>query len=119
MTNLLILPILIPLFTAIILMFISKYVKLQRGISALSTLATVAASLVLINTVHHDGIQTVNFGSWEAPFGITLVSDMLSALLVTTTSIIAFIVILYSFKSIGVNGSDSTIILSFSFYWLE
>ncbi|MCA0150828.1 Na+/H+ antiporter subunit D [Rossellomorea vietnamensis] len=103
MTNLLILPILIPLFTAIILMFISKYVKLQRGISALSTLGTVAASLVLINKVHHDGIQTVNLGSWEAPFGITLVSDMFSALLVTTTSIIAFIVLLYSFKSIGVD----------------
>ncbi|TMU84547.1 Na+/H+ antiporter subunit D [Bacillus sp. BHET2] len=102
MTNLLILPILIPLFTAIILMFISKNVKLQRWISSLTTLATVAASLVLINTVYHDGIQTVNLGSWVAPFGITLVSDMLSALLVTTTSIITFVVLLYSFKSIGV-----------------
>ncbi|MFC7785626.1 MULTISPECIES: Na+/H+ antiporter subunit D [unclassified Rossellomorea] len=101
MTNLLILPILIPLFTAIILMFISKYVKLQRGISSLSTLATIAASLVLINTIYNDGIQTINLGSWVAPFGITLVSDMLSALLVTTTSIITLVVLLYSFKSIG------------------
>ena len=39
--------------------------------------------------------------SWEAPFGITLVSDMLSALLVFTTSIIAFVCLIYSFKSIG------------------
>ncbi|MCA1064927.1 Na+/H+ antiporter subunit D [Rossellomorea sp. AcN35-11] len=101
MTNLLILPILIPLFTAIILMFISKYVKVQRGISAISTLATIAASLVLINTIHMDGIQTINLGSWVAPFGITLVSDMLSALLVTATSIITLVVLLYSFKSIG------------------
>ncbi|WP_064092836.1 Na+/H+ antiporter subunit D [Rossellomorea aquimaris] len=103
MTNLLLLPILIPLFTAIILMFISKYVKVQRGLSALSTLATIAASLVLIHTVSTKGIQTVNLGSWEAPFGITLVSDMLSALLVTTTSIITLVVLLYSFKSIGVD----------------
>ncbi|MBW3111107.1 Na+/H+ antiporter subunit D [Bacillus sp. MCCB 382] len=102
MTNLLILPILIPLFTAIILMFISKYVKVQRGVSVLSTLLTVVTSLVLINTVHQDGIQTVNLGSWVAPFGITLVSDMLSALLVTTTSIITLVVLLYSFKSIGI-----------------
>jgi multicomponent Na+:H+ antiporter subunit D len=101
MTNLLILPILIPLFTAIILMFVSKYVKVQRGISAISTLATIAASLVLINTIYNDGIQTINLGSWVAPFGITLVSDMLSALLVTTTSIITLVVLLYSFKSIG------------------
>ncbi|MBN8193545.1 Na+/H+ antiporter subunit D [Bacillus sp. NTK074B] len=102
MTNLLILPILIPLFTAIILMFISKYVKVQRGVSVLSTLLTVVTSLILINTVHQEGIQTVNLGSWAAPFGITLVSDMLSALLVTTTSIITFVVLLYSFKSIGI-----------------
>ncbi|MEG9298804.1 Na+/H+ antiporter subunit D [Mangrovibacillus sp. Mu-81] len=103
MTNLLILPILIPLITAVILMFVSKYVNVQRGIAAISTAATVAASLVLINTVSRDGIQTVNLGSWKAPFGITLVSDMFSALLVTTTSIITLIVVLYSFKSIGID----------------
>lgn len=83
-------------------MFISKYVKVQRGVSVLSTLLTVVTSLILINTVHQEGIQTVNLGSWAAPFGITLVSDMLSALLVTTTSIITFVVLLYSFKSIGI-----------------
>jgi multicomponent Na+:H+ antiporter subunit D len=103
MTNLLILPILIPLFTAVILMFISKFIKVQRGISVVSTLATVAASLVLINKIQRDGIQTIELGSWKAPFGIILVSDMLSALLVTTTSIITLIVLLYSFKSIGMD----------------
>jgi multicomponent Na+:H+ antiporter subunit D len=103
MTNLLILPILIPLFTAVILMFISKFIKVQRGISVVSTLATVAASLVLINKIQRDGIQTIELGSWKAPFGIILVSDMLSALLVTTTSIITLVVLLYSFKSIGMD----------------
>jgi multicomponent Na+:H+ antiporter subunit D len=103
MTNLLILPILIPLLTAVILMFISKFIKVQRGISVVSTLATVAASLVLINKIQQDGIQTIELGSWKAPFGIILVSDMLSALLVTTTSIITLIVLLYSFKSIGID----------------
>ncbi|MBH9965708.1 Na+/H+ antiporter subunit D [[Bacillus] enclensis] len=103
MTNLLILPILIPLFTAVILMFVSKFIKVQRGISVISTLATVGASLVLINKVHRDGIQTIELGSWKAPFGIILVSDMLSALLVTTTSIITLVVLLYSIKSIGID----------------
>ncbi|MGR3765568.1 Na+/H+ antiporter subunit D [Rossellomorea sp. NS-SX7] len=103
MINLLILPILIPLITAVILMFISKYIKVQRGISVVSTLATVASSLVLINKIHRDGIQTIALGSWKAPFGIILVSDMLSALLVTTTSIITLVVLFYSFKSIGMD----------------
>jgi multicomponent Na+:H+ antiporter subunit D len=51
--------------------------------------------------VQADGIQTLNLGSWEAPFGITLVSDMLSSLLVLTTSVIAFACCLYSFRAIG------------------
>ncbi|MBM7586244.1 multicomponent Na+:H+ antiporter subunit D [Bacillus pakistanensis] len=101
MNNLLILPILIPLLTAIVLMMLSKYVNAQRVLSAVSTVATIAASIVLIRKVSVNGIQTLNLSNWEAPFGITLVSDMLSALLVTTTSIITFVVILYSFKSIG------------------
>ncbi|MFD2680654.1 Na+/H+ antiporter subunit D [Bacillus seohaeanensis] len=102
MTNLLILPILIPLLTAVILMFFGKQIKVQRGIAAVSTAATIAASFVLVGTIHEQGIQTLNLSSWEAPFGITLVSDMLSALLVTTTSIITFVVVIYSFKSIGI-----------------
>lgn len=101
MINLLILPILIPFATAAILIFFHKNVMLQRWISALSSFATIIAALVLVQTVHTEGIQSLNISSWEAPFGITLVSDMLSALLVLTTSIIAFVCIIYSFKSIG------------------
>ncbi|WP_456273498.1 Na+/H+ antiporter subunit D [Bacillus sp. AK031] len=101
MINLPILPILIPLFTAIILMFFGKSITLQKWIGAIATVGTIAASIILVNVVHTEGIQTVDLGSWQAPFGITMVSDMLSALLVTTSSIITFFVLLYSFRSIG------------------
>src|SRR5699024_12784142 len=40
-------------------------------------------------------------GSWPAPFGITLASDMLSSLLVTTSVIITLRVVIYSFSAIG------------------
>ncbi|WP_062109441.1 Na+/H+ antiporter subunit D [Bacillus niameyensis] len=101
MINLLILPIIIPLLTAVILMFFAKKVVIQRWISAISLSGTLIASLILINKIDHDGIQTLNIGSWPAPFGITLVSDMLSALLVATTSLIALCSVIYSFYSIG------------------
>lgn len=101
MINLLILPILIPFITAAILMFLHKKVVMQRWISVLSSLATIIASLILVQKVHRDGIQSLYLGSWEAPFGITLVSDMFSALLVLSTSIVAFACLIYSFKSIG------------------
>jgi multicomponent Na+:H+ antiporter subunit D len=101
MNNFIILPILIPLLTAILLIFITKNIRLQRLLSALSSFVTVIVSLMLVQTVKQEGIQTLNLSNWDAPFGITLVSDMLSALLVLTTSIIAFVCILYSFRSIG------------------
>lgn len=101
MINLLILPIIIPLITAAILIFFSKKIIVQRWISTISMIGTITASLLLINKVDKNGIQTLNLGNWDAPFGITLVSDMLSALLVTTASFIALCCILYSFKGIG------------------
>ncbi|MEW8970074.1 MAG: Na+/H+ antiporter subunit D [Mesobacillus sp.] len=101
MNNLIILPILIPLITGVVLIFFSKNIMAQRWISAISGLITIVASFMLANHVYRNGIQTMDLSNWEAPYGITLVSDMLSALLVLTTSIIAFASLFYSFKSIG------------------
>ena len=101
MNNFIILPILIPLLTAIVLIFLNKQVVVQRIISIASMSLTVICAFRLVNMVHKEGIQTLNLSNWEAPFGITLVSDMLSALLVLTTSVIALATIIYSFKSIG------------------
>jgi multicomponent Na+:H+ antiporter subunit D len=100
MINFLILPIVIPFLTGILLIFFAKYVPIQRGIAGISALLNIIVSAMLVNKVHHEGIQTLNVSSWQAPFGITLVSDMLSALLVLTTSIIVFACVIYSFKSI-------------------
>ncbi|MCM3570132.1 Na+/H+ antiporter subunit D [Neobacillus mesonae] len=101
MTNLIILPILIPLLTGAVLICLNKRIMAQRVIAVLSSIGTMIAAFFIIQKVHRDGIQSLNMGSWDAPFGITLVSDMFSALLVFTTSIIAFVCLIYSFKSIG------------------
>ena len=101
MNNLIILPILIPLFTGIVLIFFSKNIPVQRWISTISALATIVAASMLTSLVYKNGIQTMDVSNWDAPYGITLVSDMLSALLVLTTSVIAFASLFYSFKSIG------------------
>ncbi|WP_062350300.1 Na+/H+ antiporter subunit D [Bacillus kwashiorkori] len=101
MNNLVILPIAIPLLTAIILIFFARKIVVQRYISAISMLLNVIVAFMLIQQVYENGVQTLNVGNWPAPFGITLVSDMLSALLVLTTTIVGFAVTLYSFQSIG------------------
>lgn len=101
MINFLILPILIPFLTGVLLIFVAKNVMLQRWISGISGIITIVISAMLVQKVRTDGIQTLDVSNWKAPFGITLVSDMLSALLVLTTSIILFTCVIFSFKSIG------------------
>ncbi|MFD6209630.1 Na+/H+ antiporter subunit D [Peribacillus sp. NPDC060253] len=101
MSNLTFMPVLWPLFTGIFLIFFAKKIKLQRGISLFSSLIGIAISLYLVLTVHNQGILTLGVGSWDAPFGIVIVADMLSSLLVLTTNIIGFAILIYSFYSIG------------------
>jgi multicomponent Na+:H+ antiporter subunit D len=101
MTNLIILPILIPLFTGVILIFLDKRITGQRVVATISSISTMIAAGLIVQKVRTDGIQSLNVSSWDAPFGITLVSDMFSALLVLTTSLISFVCLIYSFKSIG------------------
>ncbi|MEH7012392.1 Na+/H+ antiporter subunit D [Neobacillus niacini] len=101
MTNLIILPILIPLITGAILIFLNQRITAQRVVSTISSICTIIAAWFIIQKVRTEGVQSLNVSSWDAPFGITLVSDMFSALLVLTTSIVAFICLIYSFKSIG------------------
>lgn len=105
MINLPVLPILIPLIAAIVLLFVSKSILAQRVVSVVASASTVVSAMTLMAKVKTDGIQTVDMGSWPAPFGITLVSDMLSILLVLTASIITLCVVLYSFRSIE-NGRE-------------
>lgn len=101
MNNLIMLPILVPLLTGVLLIFFTKNISLQRSITAVSTFITVLVSIAVVGNVRENGIQTLNLSNWDAPFGITLVSDMTSSLLVLTTSIIAFVTAIYAFRSIG------------------
>lgn len=107
MSNLLLFPIIIPLFFAAILMIFPKNLKLQRVLAAVGAGSTLTAALVLLAKVTTDGVQAVTLGSWPAPFGISMVSDPLSALLVVTSSIITLFVVFYSFPTIGIEREQS------------
>jgi len=101
MNNVIVLPLLIPLVTAVILIFCSKYVRAQRWISAFSVIANLLVALFIVNQVDHQGIQTLHMGGWLPPYGIVFVADMLAALLVLTTLIVATGCLFYAFRSIG------------------
>ncbi|MEK3937533.1 Na+/H+ antiporter subunit D [Sporosarcina sp. FSL W7-1349] len=101
MINLLLFPIILPFLFAILLLFFKENVRLQRILTVIGLIVSLAASLLLVAKVKADGVQAITLGSWPAPFGISMVSDMLSALLVTTTILITLFIVIYSFTSIG------------------
>ena len=101
MINLLLLPIILPFFFAIILLFFKENIRIQRSLTLFGLAVSLIASFFLLIKVKTDGIQAITLGSWPAPFGISMVSDMLSALLVTTSILITLFVVIYSFTAIG------------------
>jgi multicomponent Na+:H+ antiporter subunit D len=101
MNNLILMPVIWPLLTGVILIFFIKQIKIQKGISFLSSLIGIGISASVVYMVHYEGVLTLAVGSWEAPFGIIIVADMLAALLVLTTNIIGAVILIYSFNAIG------------------
>ena len=69
--------------------------------TAVGLIVSLVAALFLVAKVKADGVQAITLGRWPAPFGISMVSDMFSALLVTTTILLTLFVVIYSFTAIG------------------
>lgn len=101
MNNLLVLPLLIPLCTAAILIFFKNNIPVQRLLSAISLLGTAFAAGLILYEVKTEGIQTLHMGGWVPPYGIVFVADMMSALLVLTTTIVGIFCLIYSFGTVG------------------
>ena len=97
---LLALPIISPFFFAIIMLFFWKNFKAHRLLNLFSSVASLVIASFLISDVMNNGIQSYQVGNWEAPFGITLVSDLLSAIMVVITAIIGFTTAIYSLATI-------------------
>ena len=101
MNNLVVMPVLIPLFVGMILILFRKNILLQRVLSSLTFLATGLVSWLLMNQIKSEGVQTLALGGWQAPYGIVMAADMFSALLLLSTSFVALCCLLYAFRSIG------------------
>jgi multicomponent K+:H+ antiporter subunit D len=93
--HLVIVPILLPLATAALMVPLDERRRtLKAGISLVSTLLTLWVALMLLGHVDAqpaDGGSITSvylLGNWPAPFGIVLVADRLSALMLTLTSIV-------------------------------
>ncbi|MEW6579991.1 MAG: Na+/H+ antiporter subunit D [Chloroflexota bacterium] len=100
MNLLLVLPILIPFLTAVTALLAWHNRLLQRRINVAGASLHFAVALGLLASVSRDGIQVTQIGNWPAPFGITLVADLFSAIMVTMTGLMGLTVAVYSLGTI-------------------
>ncbi|MGD9151155.1 MAG: hypothetical protein PVG40_12740, partial [Desulfobacterales bacterium] len=103
MKLLLILPILIPLTTAAFCLLLWRHRTAQRLLGLLGSAAHLLVALLLLWTVRQDGIFATQVGNWPAPFGITLVADLLSAIMTVLGALMGFTVVVYSLASMDKN----------------
>lgn len=90
MTQLPILPVLVPLVAAILMLALHKAgPPLARGLGFLSVGILALVSVLLLLQADEGTVLVVNLGNWPAPFGIAFVADRLSVLMVSITTLIA------------------------------
>jgi len=92
---LLVLPVLLPMVTAVSCLLFSKNDTLRRALSLLGSLGLFLATVFLLVTVGKDGILVSHVGGWRAPFGIAFVADPFAAIMVFITGFLGFCVCLY------------------------
>ncbi len=97
MNHLVIVPVLLPLVTGILLLLIAeRNLLLSKAISIFSGIALVCVCGALLHSANKDVYEIYALGNWAPPFGIVLVLDRLSALMLGVTSVLALFCIGYA-----------------------
>jgi multicomponent Na+:H+ antiporter subunit D len=99
-THLVLLPILIPLTGAMVALLLRKKRHLQAGWTLGTMLTAFFSTVWMLVVVWSSGRPTVfQAGGWPAPFGISLVGDLLGALFVVMTQLVMVTGIVYALGS--------------------
>ncbi len=96
MTHLLISPILVPMAFAVITWCFRHHDRHSGSAAIAGALIHLACAGWLLSAVMADGVVVLWVGSWPSPAGICLAADLLSAVLVTVTSVLHVAVMIYA-----------------------
>lgn len=97
MSHLPILPVLVPMFAGALLLVLGASMDTKRALSLLATFLQIPLAAMLVVEAGQ-GIGVYALGNWMPPFGIVLVVDRLSALLLLVTAILAAAAIIYAVR---------------------
>ncbi|MEZ5752457.1 MAG: monovalent cation/H+ antiporter subunit D [Paracoccaceae bacterium] len=89
-------PLLVPALAGPLIVLTMRHdLVLQRVAGLAATAVQVVLALVLLRAASQGVVESYELGSWPAPFGIVLVLDRLSALMVTLTAVTGLMVLAY------------------------
>jgi multicomponent K+:H+ antiporter subunit D len=82
-------PIIIPALIGPLMVLTMRHdASLQRIAGLASAVALVGITVALLVAASNGDVESYELGSWPAPFGIVLVLDRLSALMITLTAVL-------------------------------
>ncbi|MGC5165791.1 Na+/H+ antiporter subunit D [Luteimicrobium sp. DT211] len=115
-TDLVPLPVVLPLLAAGLALAFARRPRVQRIVSVVALAGVLAVGVALL--VLTDGrTLVVDVGNWAAPVGIDLVADRLSALMVTVSSFVLLCVLLYSLaQGVSEEAAEETASIPVSIY---
>jgi multicomponent Na+:H+ antiporter subunit D len=97
LNHLVILPVLIPFTGGTLALMLKRHPRLQTRWALLSMTAALVSAAYLLVFVWRSGRPLVlQVGGWSAPFGITLIADLLSAVFVLMSHLVLVMGVLYA-----------------------
>ncbi|MCR1826077.1 Na+/H+ antiporter subunit D [Pseudomonas oleovorans] len=102
---LLVAPILIPLCSLLLAIILRRHLLAVRVLSLTGAVLLLAVGLMLVWQAAQGVVLSGQVGGWQAPFGISLVIDRLSAVMIAISALVALVTLLYGVAK----DNDSTI----------
>lgn len=97
MNHWIIAPVILPVLLAAVIVLVARHqIALARTLSVAGTLLLVAIAIGLTALSATGSISVYELGNWAAPFGIVLVLDRLSAMMVLLTAVLALGIVFYA-----------------------
>ena len=100
------LAVVIPFLSAALNLVIVHRNRLQRFVTIGALTLTLALNALIMATVWDQGPQVVHLGGWAAPYGIVLVVDQLSALMLVVSVVVSLAVLIYAAGEGVADGDD-------------
>ena len=114
MNHLIMLPILLPLFSGSLLLIGGRLgLRWQRLFSCLASFLLLPVAVLLVQQADGGVLLSYALGNWQAPFGIALLLDRLSAMLLLLTAILASVAVIYACRGDDQRGENFHALLQF------